>query len=298
MSRHGRLQAAALCLMLCVGAATASAQEGGASIPEIARGARPMGMGEAFTANASGNGAIYHNPAGVSSTQMFAIEGAYALIPGLNAFNISVVDSKLNQNLSAGLSYSYVLTTEDDSQLQGHDARLVLGSRPHPDVVLGIGGRYLTFKDKDLELLEGFTLDLGAIYRITQGVFIGVAGNNLLDVCNGDKDNSCPADAAPRILRGGLAFGSSLGFQLSADAQARLDGDEVQMVWASGLELLIQQLVALRGGYRYDQAADAHLLTGGLGIKSWQFGMDLSYQHNLQSDDYLFSAAIQLYPNL
>lgn len=291
------------CLAVVLGwCSAASAQEQGDEsmepvVPGITKGVRPMGMGSAFTANASSNGALYHNPAGISSTTTFSLEGGYFLRPGLNGFNVSVVDSKLNQRVAMGLAYTYELTTRDNSDLAGHDARVALATRPHPNLVLGLSGRYLDFQDGDDSVLSGFTLDLGAIYRITEGFFIGVAGNNLLDVCDGDTDGSCFATTAPRVLRGGLALGTSLGFQVSADAQADLtSGDEVQMTWSGGAELLIESLFALRGGYQYLQGPQEHVVTAGLGIKSWQVGLDLGYAHNLQTDDYLFSAGIQLYP--
>lgn len=261
----------------------------------ITEGTRPMGMGGAFTANASGNGALYHNPAGVASLVQYSIEGSYTTVPELQAFNGSVVDSKLNTRLAAGAAYSYELHTGDSSKLSGHDIRGVLASQVLPRrLVLGLGGRYMTFKDGDEALFDGFTLDAGAILRLTEGFYMGVAGNNLLDVC-ADEDG-CATSVAPRTLRGGLSFGSPIGLQLSADMWADLsDEEQARLRYAGGIELLLEQFLALRAGYRFLQQEKDHVISGGGGLKSEQVGLDVAYQYQLEAKESRFSLALQLY---
>ena len=43
---------------------------------EFSEGARPAGMGNAFTAISSGTAAIYHNPAGTARAVMYAVPSA------------------------------------------------------------------------------------------------------------------------------------------------------------------------------------------------------------------------------
>ena len=261
-------------------------------------GARPIGMGSAFTANASGNGALYHNPAGIATSLMYSVEGSYFMTPTSNAFNASVVDSKLNPQLAAGAAYSYELGTDNDIKgLTGHDARLVFASQLLPErMVVGLGGRYLHYTDEDESLFSGFTMDVGTVIRVTEGFFVGLSALNLIDVCADDKDEACPPTTAPRTLHGGLAFGSSLGFQVVADVEADVsEKDEVRMVYGGGTELLIAQLVVLRGGYRYLAADKTHVLAAGGGLKSQTVGLDIGFQQNLDIDESLFSVAIQLF---
>lgn len=260
-------------------------------------GARPLGMGSAFTANASGNGALYHNPAGVATSLMYAVEGAFEVSPDQNIFNASVVDSKINPRLAAGAAYSYTVGQDDAKGVTGHDGRLVLGSQVVPGLmIVGLGGRYIHFDGPEDTSFGGFTLDLGTVFKITDGLFLGAAGRNLIDPCTGDEKAFCPKSIAPRTVAGGIAFGTSLGFQVVGDVQADLsEKGETKMRYAGGAELLLAQLLALRGGYQYHAATRSSSVAAGGGIKTGVAGLDLGYQYHFDESDYLLSISIQLF---
>ncbi len=260
-------------------------------------GARPMGMASAFTASASGNGALYHNPAGVGTIFMYSVEGSYQLSPdGFNTLNASIVDSKLNPKLAAGAAYSYEFNSDEDNNFTGHDARVALASPVVPErLVLGVGGRYLSFTQGKEDLLSGFTLDVGATLRIADGFFMGVSGNNLIDPCQGN-DADCPAVAAPRSVGGGLAFGSSIGFLISADVRADFSpDDDVRMIYAGGAEILLAQVLALRAGYQYRDLEKENVLGVGGGIKTDAVGIDVGYQRRFEAKEDILNIALQLY---
>lgn len=260
-------------------------------------GARPMGMGSAFTANASGNGALYHNPAGVGTIFIYSVEGAYVLTPGMNGLNVSVVDSKLNPKLSAGAAYTFEFASDPDSKLTGHDGRLALASQVIPDLlVLGVGGRYMLLKDGKDELVNGFTLDVGTVVKVSDGFFIGVSGNNLIDPCQGRDEAECPTAAAPRSVGGGLSFGSSAGFQLSADVRADFSpGDDVRLIYAVGAEALLGSILALRAGYQHRDLEKENVLALGGGLKTEGIGLDVGYQRRFDAGEDLLAIAIQFY---
>lgn len=258
-------------------------------------GARPLGLAGAFVANASGNGALYHNPAGVGTALMYAFEGQFLYEPGMNTFNASVVDSKINPKLAMGFAYSYEDSTRDEFNLTGHDFRLAVAHQLVPSrVVLGLGGRYLLYDVGDDRVLDGFTLDTGAVVRVTDGFFVGLSGNNLIDVCEGD--DGCMVGAAPRTVGTGLAFGSSFGLQVVGEARADLaDVENPTFQYAGGLEYLAGQILALRGGYRWLGATESNVIAAGAGFRSNAAGLDLAYQHNLTDNEYRISVALQLY---
>ena len=276
-------------------AVLAIATTGSAQVRTV--GARPLGMAQAFTPNASGNGALYHNPAGVATSLMYSVEAAYEVSDDTNIFNASVVDSKINPRLAAGAAYSYTSGQDAAKGVTGHDARLVLGSQVVPDLmVLGVGGRYVDFSGPEDTGFRGFTLDVGAVLRLTEGLFLGAAGRNLIDLCADDEDEICPAGMAPRTVSGGVAFGTSLGFQVVADVQADLsDADHTAMRYAGGAELLLAQLLALRGGYQYFQSTRSSGLAFGGGLKTGVAGFDLGYQYDFESSSYILSLALQLF---
>ena len=259
-------------------------------------GARSLALGSSFIANGSGNSALYHNPAGIATNMMYSLEGAYLYSPNMNTFNASVVDSKLNPNLAGGVAYSYETSTDKEVELDGHDVRVALGSQLIKGrLVGGLSGRYLNYTSGDDEIANGFTLNAGGVLRIADGFFLGVSGNNLIDVCE-KNDPTCPSDIAPRTVGGGLSFGSALGVQLSGDVRADLsDYTDTTMIYASGLELFTAQMFAIRGGYQYQQGVGDHLAAGGLGIKTQDFGLDVGYQYNFGLNESRAILALQLF---
>src|SRR5205807_703736 len=75
-------------------------------------GVRPMGMGEAQRATATGASGPLLNPAGMSLVRQYVIEGMYGIkieTVGHHA-NISVVDS-ITARIAAGLFYSFIYET-------------------------------------------------------------------------------------------------------------------------------------------------------------------------------------------
>ncbi|MEL6180830.1 MAG: hypothetical protein AAFS10_17855 [Myxococcota bacterium] len=259
-------------------------------------GARSLSLASSFIANGSGNSALYHNPAGIATSMMYTIEGSYLYAPDMNTFNASIVDSKLNPQLAGGVAYSYESSTDNDAELDGHDIRVALGSQLiQGRLVGGLSGRYLNYTSGDDSIANGFTLDIGAVLRITDGLFIGASGNNLINVCE-RNDPGCPPTLTPRTVGGGLSFGSPLGIQLSADVRRDLtDGTEDTWIYASGLELFTAQMFALRGGYRFLQGPGDHIAAGGFGIKSQSFGLDLGYQYNFGLEESRAVVALQLF---
>ncbi len=262
-------------------------------------GARALGLAEAFTANATGNSALYHNPAGIGVASMYTAEGSYIYGPDSNSFAASVIDSKLNPMLALGLGYAY--ETVSKPQINGHDARAAVALTLIPQhLVLGVGGRYLRYDTNvaDATVPSGFTLDSGATLNIIQGLSLGVSGNNLIDVCDGNTEAECTRAIAPRTAGGGIAFGSSLGFQINADIRANLsDKDNVFMTYGGGLELFFNQIIALRTGYKYvaNPGAEDNRIGVGLGYRSRAAGIDLGYQYGTRDSESRVIASAQIY---
>src|SRR5690554_7620357 len=66
---------------------------------EFTRGARPAGMGQAYTGVAEGTSALYFNPGGVASRMMYQAEGLYEYTPTGSILNASIIDSKTNPDV-------------------------------------------------------------------------------------------------------------------------------------------------------------------------------------------------------
>ena len=199
----------------------------GVSLPadaqEFTRGVRPAGMGEAYTGVASGTSTIFHNPAGIARAVMYSLEATFEYTPTGTALNAAVIDSKTNPNISAGVSYTYFLGHGDTSDVSGHDIRLALAVPVLPDrISLGIGGRWIIANAGDIQTINQPTVDAGALFRVSDQLHIGLAGRNLVDVCN--RPELCRS-VAPMTVEGGIGFGNGTTFNLSGDVGLDLTSD-------------------------------------------------------------------------
>jgi hypothetical protein len=276
-----------------------------ASAQDFSQGVRSAGMGEAFTAVASGTNAIFHNPAGAARAVMYSVEGGYEYTPTGNVLTASIIDSKTNPNVAAGIGYNFYFGRGDD-EIRGHDIRLGLAIPVLPDrISVGVGGRWLIVKDTvlqenedgeevrtDVELMNGPTLDAGIMFKATNQLHFGIAGQNLIPQCS----KAACAGAAPQLITGGVAFGTETGFTVSGDVgidlstRAELGGDNTDPALdaGAGAEYLIGGVVPVRAGYQYRGGFDQHLLTFGGGWRSKVAGIDLGYQLDLQDTSQMY----------
>ena len=288
MDRNIVAVAFAACLLV---AAPAVAQE-------FSQGVRSAGMGEAFTAVATGTSALFHNPAGAARASMYALDAGYEYTPTGNALSASIVDSKTNPGIAAGVGYGYYFGRGDDD-IRGHDIRLGLALPVMPDrISVGVGGRWLIIKDTittmdeagepvqtDVELMNGPTIDAGIMFRATNQLHFGVAGQNLIEQC---KKPEC-ATIAPTLITGGLSLGFEAGLLLSGDVGVDLTtAEDPAPDVGAGIEYLIGGTVPIRAGYQYKGGILQHLLTFGAGWRSTAAGVDVGYQLDLQDTSNMF----------
>lgn len=250
---------------------------------DFAQGSRPMGMGEAFTAVSTGTSGVYQNPAGIARAILYAIEGSYTYTPSGNILSFAIVDSKTNPSISAGFALSYYFDrANDNGDITALDIRLPLAIPIVPErISVGLGIRYLSIEDSDVETLSGFTLDAGALFRVADALHIGIAAKNLLDPC--DIKSKC-GGLAPLTIGGGVAYGTGTSFTVAGDLDFDLNSaDGAKLNMALGGEYLIQNMVPVRLGFRREGVSESNILTLGGGWRSPTAGLDVAYQHILSS---------------
>lgn len=259
---------------------------------QLTKGSRAAGMGDANTAIAEGANSIHHNPAGIARSVMFVAEGTFEYNPTGSVLNAAISDSKTNPAIAAGFSYSHFFGRGDFDKISGHDFRLGLAVPVVPDrVALGVSGRYLMLNDDDVEFLNGFTLDAGAIVKVTEGLHLGFAGQNLLDPCSLDRCKS----VAPTTITGGFGFTADI-FTFSGDVGADITSqDDASILFGAGLEILLDT-VPLRAGFERIDSTDTSNLTFGAGWRTSGAGFDVGYKLNLQNtDDMIFLGSFSIY---
>ena len=248
----------ALIWMLLVGVvsgASAGSKSGAstATFLRLEQGARPVGMGGAFTALAEGAQALWWNPAGIvhSQTRDATLSHTQFIEDISSQFGSFVhpLPSKLG---SAGYSFTYFQI----SGLEGFDASknrtgslkanayagsVAYGILLSSQTSFGVNVKYLgqTLADQSG---YGLAVDLGLQYRL-RGMGLGFAVQNL----GPDFSIGSVSSPLPRIIRGGVFYRLLPDLVLAVDGESPTDGDSSFHV---GGEWRMSGMLALRGGYR------------------------------------------------
>lgn len=251
--------------------------------PNFNPGARAAGMGEAANALSSGTSGVFNNPAGIARAYMYSIDGTFAYTPDGNVLSAAIVDSKTNPSVSAGFGVNYYFSRGEGASVTALDLKLPIAIPVVPDrVSIGIAGRYLKVQAGDLETINSFSLDAGAIFRLVDQLHLGIAARNLIDPC---EQASCRG-VAPLLVGGGLAYGYE-DLSVAADVEFDLNSeDDANLNIEVGAEYLIQQMVPVRLGFRRVGLTESNVLSIGSGWRSKTAGVDLSYQHDLSLSEF------------
>ncbi|RAL22180.1 hypothetical protein DL240_10010 [Lujinxingia litoralis] len=259
-------------------------------LPETYSGVRATGMGNALTPIAAGVDSLYHNPAGLARGEMYILDGAFTYTPQGGLLSAGIADSKTNPQIAAGVSYSYYFGAEDHADLSGHDVRAAAAVPVIPErISLGVGGRYMHYTDSSLPedpdnedsqvLFKGFTVDVGAMFRVTEFLHLGINGQNLIDPCRNDA--RCRG-AAPTRIGGGFGLGTVSTFHLTGQAFVDISSAEDPLFdFGVGAEYVAAGAIPLRLGFERQGFFERNLITAGFGWRSQAAGLDLSYRHDL-----------------
>ncbi len=260
---------------------------------------RSGAMGGALRASGSGTSAPFLNPAAMPLTRLYHIEALGQIVPeyGRQVYGGVIVDSITNK-LAGGVavtggfldSFSDLRTSVDRSWV---DVRLALAYPIVDGFAIGLGGRYLKLNqngtgplgpskvdgglkdpegDGRLSIVNVPTFDAGIAIKAGDLVRIGLAGQNLTYPDNG---------ILPTTIGGGLGLGNE-DFTIEVDGVADLNSyGKPTMRLMGGGEYLLVDRVPLRLGYRFDQGADSHQLSGGLGYIQPEFMIEASVRRTL-----------------
>jgi hypothetical protein len=283
--------------------------------------ARALGVGEAYRALASGNDAIYFNPAGLTLLKRYSIEGQYFmnLVEETHQGDISVVDSKTNP-LAVGLAYTFQGSELTKRATLEHVATLGV-AYPIFDKIFSVGAG---FKYKNVSdaiagnYLNALTADLGALSQIPGGLSFAAVGYNLIPIRSVESAH-VPVSAgfaaawdlgpASSIFFGGTPVlggvqtvagvpdqpglgsirGPLSGLTLSFDWLVDFESIYgAQSKYSGGIEYLLFDMVPVRAGYIYDEVNNVEpqqKISGGIGFIVPYFGFDVTYQQSITQLD-------------
>lgn len=280
-------------------------------------GARALSLGEAYRATATGNDAIYFNPAGLGVIPRYSPEVHYQLdlVEEQHQIDVSVVDSKTSP-LAAGLGYTFDGRQFTKRASFQHTATLAL-AYPVFDKLLSVGAglKYVNVSDAFLgNYLNALSADVGVLSRLPGGISLAAVGYNLIPIQSGRVPLSAAfaanLDLGPLsalIFGGAPAFGpmqNAAGLPSPGalgDLRGPLSGLTLEVDWhlnfatlygtesrlSAGLEYLAFDAVPLRAGYLWEQGNpeddldDDHLVSVGAGFIVPYFGLDVAYQQSV-----------------
>jgi hypothetical protein len=274
------LPGATLALALCGSIAHADSHD---SLGDF-MGPREIAVGEAMRGGATGASAIGENPAGLPLNRELVFEGGYGYRPGDQASLVSVSACDSTAGMPGCFFYDYAGSTPDLDGVSMHRTQhvggLALGRMLTPRIFFGSTMKYFHV-DSDVMTdpkSSGFNWDLGLLVKLTDLVNIGVAGYNLY---------GAESIEFPRAVGGGMQAHPLPALAVSFDMRWRLaDGTDQGARYGGGLEYFMsgkggQSGYPIRLGALHDNSLGATYVSGGLGIKGMQYGVDVALRREV-----------------
>ncbi len=260
---------------------------------------RLTAMAGALRAWGSSTEGLFVNPANMSLTRVYHI-GAFAQIwpeAARQSYGGAAVDSIVSSTrLAGGLGGTWNRQDPDGVDRTATDLRFALGLPVGERLHFGLGGRYLLLSQdgspedaggigldpsaasgglRDARIVKSVTFDAGATLKASDSFAIGLVGQNLSDPGHGFQ---------PTTFGGGVGFGT-LDFTIEGDVVADFTtwGSTTARAMA-GAEYLAGGQFPLRLGYRFDDGAASHAVSGGIGYLDREFSVDLALRRVVSGD--------------
>lgn len=246
--------------------------------------ARAAATGGAQRALSSSLGALFVNPANIAVQRVYHL-GAFAQIwpeSRRQSYGAGAVDSIGSSSRVAGAAgVTYNFQDPDGVDRRWTDARFALAYPFSEQFYFGAGGRYLLLSQSGLgplgssyasgglagkQIVRAFSFDAGATFKATPELAFALTGSNLANPGHG---------FLPTSVGGGIGYGAKQ-FALQADVVGDFTSwDDSALRAMLGAELLLANHFSIRGGYRFDEGADSHGLSLGLGYIDRAFIFDV-----------------------
>ncbi|EYF05584.1 Hypothetical protein CAP_3132 [Chondromyces apiculatus DSM 436] len=259
-------------------------------------------MGGALRSLGNSTSAIFLNPAAMAETRVYHVEGLAQVSPearrqvyggvvsdsvtGRLAGSIAVVGGFIDGDgfdrsfLDARLALAYPITERLFIGLTGKYARIYQEGTLGAGSAGGLGESAASggLRDPDdtdggyLPIVDEFSFDAGLVLKVSDSVYLSAVGQNLTYPGNG---------LLPTTVGGGVGIGTT-DFSIEADALADFSSYlSTSMRLMVGGEYLVGNHVPIRLGYRFDQGAGEHSLSGGLGYVGNEFAIEGSVRRAL-----------------
>jgi len=253
-----------------------------AAFVAVGMGARPVGMGEAFTAVADDASAVTWNPGGLGQMREIRAVATHDLAgEGIGLGGVAAAVPLGPGAIGVGCTVlffgAYSVRAEDGADLGTENvtdvAATVAYGLPNPGWLGGRGGTGLGVEVVK-ETLSGTLVGVnaGGIFPIGSLVTVGWSAQHIGAAQDGF--------ALPATVKAGAAFLVGGVLRVCADAGYRLVSRKPLL--AGGAEFRLRRFFVVRAGYKW-QGAETGLagltgVTAGMGIRLSNLGLDYAYQ--------------------
>jgi hypothetical protein len=287
-TRHMRLIVPAVLGVSCLLAITPAHAD---SLNDLL-GPREIALGEGMRGSATGATAIGLNPAGLPLNRELVFEGGYGWRGTDDASLISVSACDSTNAAPGCFFYDYLGTSPDLGEIGGmgnrrtHVGGMALSRLVLPRVMVGATIKYFSFKSDMVGEMSksGFNADFGATFRLSPLINLGLSGQNLYSTEESPQ--------FPRAAGGGIHARPIQSLSFGFDARWLLDNDDVahSIRYGGGAELFLttsrgQNGFPIRIGALRDQALDATYVSGGLGMATLKWSIDLAARRQIKNGD-------------
>lgn len=254
---------------------------------------RIAGTGGAVRAFSNSIHALFVNPANLAAARVYHI-GALAQIwpeAGRQSYGAAAVDSVVsNARVAGGVGGTFNLQDLDGINRRWTDIRFALAYPISEQFFIGGGGRYINLSQdgqgplgrslassglENQKILKEFTFDAGVTLRPSPQLALSIVGNNL----TAPEHSFQPASVGGGA---GFAFGD---FSLEADVVGDfVTWEQTTMRAMAGFEALFADHLSARLGYRFDDGAHSHAISGGVGYIDRTFDVDAAVRRTVTGD--------------
>lgn len=265
---------------------------------DFIRGIRAQSLGGAYRAIATGNDAIYFNPAGLALVERYnpRIDYTYGFAGPTHNVDISIVDSSTSK-LAAGIAYNLGIQSVNNASELTHLASLVLAYPIWPDVMfLGTTLKYVNAYEASGRLSR-VTMDAGLAFILPLGLTLGASVENFIPSESALVPMNFGVGTAFNIGGGHLDTGSMVDKRRIGKQHGEFGGFTVSTDWVMkdllkesgtmhnfldvGASYLIADAFPIRVGYEWGQTDATHSVAAGLGFMLEIFSLEVFFRQNI-----------------
>jgi hypothetical protein len=259
----------------------------GAPFPGFIDGPRSTAMGGAFAAVASSNDALMTNPAGLPQYRRyhFELDGADDVHYPAQGVLASIIDSASGP-FSTGMLFSRWGSGQPAGRGEGWSLGFAYAGQLGNGIYAGATTKYIYYHTPS-GLTKSWAEDVGVLSK--HGNFSWAL------VMQNVGFSSVPL--FPTTGTVGVAWGSDTNWRLAMDYKVDLsDTNNLKHSGMAGGELLLEEGLALRAGFRRDFTADINWVSAGVAFLTSGGGLQIAWRRRVTGPfDQIWEAGLTLY---